>query len=208
MSILTGPTGIFGDWKDGPKREHDDKPGRKDDGHDWKSKGDKDDDGKDGGKHGRKDDDHDWKSKDDKHDGKDGGKHGRKDDDHDWKSKDDKHDDKDGGKHGRKDDDHDWKSKDDKHDGKDGDKHARKDDDKHDGRGKDDCDNGNDNGNHQDDCEPVCCEPEPDCDVHAALVGMSDVGSVVDFAIDSLSPGQGMDMGQFDMGGAPDSLGA
>ena len=31
--------------------------------------------------------------------------------------------------------------------------------------------------------------------------------SVVDFAIDSLSPGQGMDMGQFDMGAA-DSLGA
>jgi hypothetical protein len=37
---------------------------------------------------------------------------------------------------------------------------------------------------------------------------MSDVGSVVDFAIDSLSPGQGMDMGQFDTGGATDSLGA
>ena len=36
---------------------------------------------------------------------------------------------------------------------------------------------------------------------------MSDVGSVVDFAIDSLSPGQGMDMGQFDMGAA-NSLGA
>src|SRR5919106_12004 len=167
MSILTGPTGGFGGWKDGPKRDYDDK-------------------------HGRKDDDHDWKSKDDKHDDKDGGKHGRKDDDHDWKSKD-----KDDGKHGRKDDDHDWKSKDkhdDKHDGKDGDKHAR----------KDDCDN----ENHQDDCQPVCCEPEPDCDVHAALVGMSDIGSVVDFAIDSLSPGQGMDMGQFDMGGATDSLGA
>jgi hypothetical protein len=145
MSILSGPTGGFGGWKDGPKRDYDDKNGRKDDGHDWKSK-------------------------------------------------DDRHDDKDGGKHGRKDDDHDWKSKDDKHDGKDGDKHA----------GKDDCDN----ENQQDDCEPVCCEPEPDCDVHAALVGMSDVGSVVDFAIDSLSPGQGMDMGQFDMGGATDSLGA
>jgi hypothetical protein len=123
MSILSGPTGGFGGWKDGPKRDYDDK-------------------------------------------------------------------------HGRKDDDHDWKSKDDRHDGKDGDKHAR----------KDDCDN--DNGNHQDDCQPVCCEPEPDCDVHAALVGMSDVGSVVDFAIDSLSPGQGMDMGQFDTGGATDSLGA
>jgi hypothetical protein len=150
MSILSGPTGSFGGWKDGPKREYD-------------------------GKHSRKDDGHDWKSKDDRHDG-----------------------DKDGGKHGRKDDDHDWKSKDDRHDGKDGDKHAR----------KDDCDNGNDNGNHQDDCQPVCCEPEPDCDVHAALVGMSDVGSVVDFAIDSLSPGQGMDMGQFDMVGAADSLGA
>ena len=120
MSILTGPTGGFGGWKDGPKRDYDDKHGRKDD--------------------------------------------------------------------------HDWKWKDDKHDGKDGDKHAR----------KDDCDN----ENHQDDCQPVCCEPEPDCDVHAALVGMSDIGSVVDFAIDSLSPGQGMDMGQFDMGGATDSLGA
>jgi hypothetical protein len=35
---------------------------------------------------------------------------------------------------------------------------------------------------------------------------MSDIGSVVDFAIDSLSPS--MDMGQFDMGGAADSLGA
>ena len=177
MSISTGPTGSSGGWKDGPKRDYDDKHGRKDDGHDWKSK-------------------------DDRHDGdKDGGKHGRKDDDHDWKSKDDRHDDKDGGKHGRKDDDHDWKGKDDRHDGKDGDKHAR----------KDDCDN----DNHQNECEPVCepacepvrCDPEPDCDVHAALVGMSDVGSVVDFAIDSLSPAQGMDMGQFDMGAA-DSLGA
>jgi hypothetical protein len=153
MSISTGPTGGFGGWKDGPKRDYDDKHGRKDDGRDWKSK-------------------------DDRHDGdKDGGKHGRKDDDHDWKSKDDRHDDKDGGKHGR----------------------------------KDDCDN----DNNQNECEPVCepacepvrCEPEPDCDVHAALVGMSDIGSVVDFAIDSLSPGQGMDMGQFDMGAA-DSLGA
>ena len=148
MSISTGPTGGFGGWKDGPKRDYDDKHGRKDDGHDWKGK-------------------------------------------------DDRHDDKDGGKHGRKDDDHDWKGKDDRHDGKDGDKHAR----------KDDCDN----DNHQNECEPACepvrCEPEPDCDVHAALVGMSDIGSVVDFAIDSLSPGQGMDMGQFDMGAA-DSLGA
>ena len=201
MSISTGPTGGFGGWKDGPKRDYDDKHGRKDDGHDWKSKDDRHDGDKDGGKHGRKDDDHDWKSKDDRHDDKDGGKHGRKDDDHDWKGKDDRHDDKDGGKHGRKDDDHDWKGKDDRHDGKDGDKHAR----------KDDCDN----DNHQNECEPVgepaCepvrCEPEPDCDVHAALVGMSDIGSVVDFAIDSLSPGQGMDMGQFDMGAA-DLLGA
>jgi len=155
----------------------------------WKG-GPRPNDDKYDGKHGRKDD-HDWKSKDDRHDDKDGGKHGRKDD-HDWKSKDDKYDDKHDGKHGRKDDDHDWKSKDDKHD-----KHARKDD---------DCSD-NDNG-HQDDCEPVCCDPEPDCDVHAALVGMSDVGSVVDFAIDALSPDQGMDMGNFDMGGAHDSLGA
>src|SRR5688572_24131207 len=119
MSIVTGPTGGFGGWKDGPKRDYDDKHGRKDDGHDWKSK-------------------------DDRHDGKDGDKHGR----------------------------------------------------------KDDCDN----DNNQNECEPVCepvrCEPEPDCDVHAALVGMSDIGSVVDFAIDSLSPGQGLDMGQFDMGAA------
>ena len=48
MSILSGPTGGFGGWKDGPKRDYDDKHGRKDD--------------------------HDWKWKDDKHDGKDGGK--------------------------------------------------------------------------------------------------------------------------------------
>ena len=149
MSILSGPTGGFGGWKDGPKRDYDDKHGRKDDGHDWKSK-------------------------DGRHDG-----------------------DKDGGKHGRKDDDHDWKGKDDWHGGKDGDKHAR----------KDDCDNDNNQNDCEPVCEPVCCDPEPDCDVHAALVGMSDIGSVVDFAIDSLSPGQGMDMGQFDMGAA-DSLGA
>jgi hypothetical protein len=167
------------------------------DDHDWK-------DGKhDGGKHGRKDDDHDWKSKDGRHDedkhgrrdddceddGKDH-KHGRKDDDHDWKWKDGKHDDDKDHKHGRKDDDHDWKSKDGKHDD---DKHAGKDD---------DCrDDGKGGGGDQDDCDAGA-------DLHAALVCMPDVCSIVDFAIDCLNPCPSFDMAQFDSAdSAQDSMG-
>jgi hypothetical protein len=154
----------------------------------------------DGGKHARNEDDykhdrgHDWKD--------DGGKHARKDDHdkydkgHDWKDKDDDY------KHGKE---NDWKD--------DGGKHARKDEDcrpddsqNDDGCKKDD--------NCEPECKPAkeivckdpCDTPEPcqdpcetlaqlndpscdmdQCDLHSALASMSDVSSVVEFAIDQLS---------------------